>query len=79
MDPDPAPDPNPDPFISSSKNSKKNLDPNFFFTSFALFIFENDVNVLHLQKIINVLDLQKVMSRKTFLKRLVFGWSLEGQ
>jgi hypothetical protein len=46
--PDPDPDPlvrgvDPDPSIillSSSKNSKKNLDSYFFVTSFGLFIFE---------------------------------------
>jgi len=46
-DPDPlvkSMDPDPDPsiiFLSSSKNSKKNLDSYCFVTSFGLFIFEN--------------------------------------
>jgi hypothetical protein len=59
--PDPDPlfsrgiDPDPDPSLSSSKNSKKNLDTYCFVTAFELFIFENDVNVP-----------SEVISRKTF-------------
>jgi hypothetical protein len=37
-------DPDPDPSIIK-QNSKKSLDSYCFFTSFLLFIFENDVNV----------------------------------
>jgi hypothetical protein len=43
VDPDPDPPPDPDPSIillSSSKNSKKNLDSYCFVTSFGRFIFE---------------------------------------
>jgi hypothetical protein len=41
MDPDPDPDPDPTIILlSSSKNSKKNLDSYCFVTSFGLFIFE---------------------------------------
>jgi hypothetical protein len=43
--------------LSSSKNSKKNLDSYCFVTSFGLFILENDVHV-------NVWYLQKVIGRK---------------
>ncbi len=42
-----VPDPNPEPSIillSSSKNSKKNLD-SYFVTSFGLYIFKNQGNV----------------------------------
>jgi hypothetical protein len=49
-DPDPYPlvrciDPDPDPSISKQK-SKENLDSYCFVTSFGLFIFENEENVL---------------------------------
>jgi hypothetical protein len=50
--------------LSSSKNSKKNLDSYCFVTSFGLFIFENDVNV---------------PSKSNKQKKLVFCWPLEGQ
>jgi hypothetical protein len=41
-DPDPATDPDP---LSSSKNSKKNINFYCFVTSLRLFIFKKDVNV----------------------------------
>ncbi len=76
--PDPYPDPlvrgvdpDPDPSIillSSSKNSKKNLDSYCFVTTFGLFIFENCANVP-----------SKSNKQKNFFFKLVFCWRLEGQ
>jgi hypothetical protein len=65
MDPDlnQAPDP-----LSSSKNSKKNLDSYCFVTSLDFLSLKNDVNVP---------SKSTVISRKTFLK-LVFCWRFEG-
>ncbi len=57
------------PDLSSSKNSKKNLDFYCFVTSFGLFIFENDGNVP---------VPSKSNKQKTVLK-LVFCWRLEGR
>ncbi len=76
--PDPNPDsdpPDPNVFwaswiririlLSSCKNSKKNLD---FVTLFDFLCLKNDVNV----------TLKKI-SRTYCVKKLVFGWHLEGQ
>jgi hypothetical protein len=66
MDPDPVPDPDPS-IISSSKNSKKNLDSYFFVTSFVILSLKNDVNVA-----------SKSNKQKNF-KKLVSCCCLEGQ
>jgi hypothetical protein len=72
-DPDPLvrgmiPDPDPSIiFLSSSKNSKKNLDSYCFVTPFGLFVFENEVNV------------PSKSNKQKFFFKLVFCWRLEGQ
>jgi hypothetical protein len=73
-DPDPlvkGMDPDPDPFIillSSSKNSKKNLDSYCFVTSFDFLSLKNDVNVP-----------SKNNKQENFFFKLIFCWRLEGQ
>ncbi len=54
--------------LSSSKNSKKNLDSYCFVTSFGLLSLK-----------MMLMYLQNVISRKTRLKKWVFCWFLEGQ
>jgi hypothetical protein len=68
-------DPDPDPLViwirillSSSKNSKKNLDSYYFVTLFDFLFLKNDVNVP-----------SKSNMQKNCVKKLVFCWHLEGQ
>ncbi len=68
VDPDPPPDPDPSIILlSSSKNSKKNLDSYCFVTSFGRFIFEKLCKCT-----------LKNLKAEFFFK-LVFFWRLEGQ
>ncbi len=56
-------------FLSSCKNSKKNLESSYFATLFEFLSLKNDVNLAsksHKQK-------------KLCKKKLVFCWHLEGQ
>jgi hypothetical protein len=54
--------------LSSSKNSKKNLDFYRFVTYFGLYIFEKLCKCTF-----------KNNKQKNFIKKLVFCWPLEGQ
>jgi hypothetical protein len=72
MDPDPDPNPDPDQSIillSSSKNSKKNLDYNCFVTSFKLLCFKIDVNVP---------SKGNKQENGTFFSKISFCWRPEG-